>query len=79
MLIIGFTTLYRVIKTRDVESYSLITLGRFWVFRSDNHEYDLDGAYCRNRTRDILLKPYADILDHYLDYGLYKCLSSYGN
>ena len=48
MLIAGFTTLYRVIKTRDAESYSLIILGRIWVLRSDNHEYDLDGAYCRN-------------------------------
>ena len=44
MLIVGFTTLYRVIKSRDAKIYLLIILGRFWVFRSDNHEYDLDGG-----------------------------------
>lgn len=59
MLIVGFMTLYRAIKTRDAESYSLIILGRLWILRSDNHEYDLDGAYCRNRTRDILLTKQA--------------------
>ena len=44
MLITDFTTLHRVIKTRDAKLYLLIILGRLWVLRSDNHEYDLDGG-----------------------------------